>query len=66
LLHQILIDTLGTQAHLDLSGNHLGQRFAVTPAASPNAGDRNGWFCSLALLKPGRTIAERRRAGLLS
>jgi hypothetical protein len=44
LLHQILVDTPGTQACLDLGSNYLGQRFTVTPAPSRNAGNRNGWF----------------------
>jgi hypothetical protein len=44
LLNQILVDTSGTQANLELSANHLSQAFAPTPASSPNAGNRNGWF----------------------
>jgi hypothetical protein len=44
LLNQILVDTSGTQANLELSANHLSQAFAPTPASSPNAGNRNGCF----------------------
>jgi len=45
LFHQTLVNTSGTQAHLDLSGNHLSQRFALAPAPGPNANSRNGWIC---------------------
>ena len=44
LLNQILVDTSGTQANLELGANYLSQAFAPTPASSPNAGNRNGWF----------------------
>jgi hypothetical protein len=53
LLDQILVDTPGTQANLELSANHLSQAFAPTPAPSPNAGDRNGWFSIRFLLRAG-------------
>jgi hypothetical protein len=53
LLDQILVDTSGTQANLELSANHLSQAFAPTPAPSPNAGDRNGWFSIRFLLRAG-------------
>jgi hypothetical protein len=35
LLHQIPINALGTQAHLDLSGTHLSQPFTATPPPAP-------------------------------
>jgi hypothetical protein len=38
---------------LQLSTNHLSERFAATPASSTNAGNRNGWFWNLAFLKAG-------------
>jgi len=37
LLHQILVDTPGAQAYLDLGSNRLGQRFAATAAPSRNS-----------------------------
>jgi hypothetical protein len=44
LLDQILVDTPGAQASLELGGNYLSQAFAPAPAPSSNPGNRNGWF----------------------
>jgi hypothetical protein len=51
LLDQILVDTLGTQANLELSANYLSQTFAPSPVSSPNAGNRNGCFDCVSLAR---------------
>jgi hypothetical protein len=44
LLNQILVDTSGTQANLELSAQSLQPSVRTDSGASPNAGNRNGWF----------------------